>query len=443
MLRRGFSLVEMLLAVFILGIGVVSISALFPAGIALQRQATDDLMGPIVAKSAMATLRSKLSQDDFGAFGDFGLDNRYNNSPREMVGTFKPQTSSAPAMLLPYGDWCWMRPGFLFGTGNNLPFAGTIDIFSAAHTREQLSIQPFPSTPKANEIPEGASFTGPNGPSAIYGIPYNRLKYPLFTDPDSAQADFAPGIPAQRALEPLVTFTQAERSYPQGGGGLAAQYYWDCMFRRSGGRVQVAVFVYRVTAPGGISRPYTVAPTQPATLGSTFPAGSIDASVVTPPIPLVYFAPTPPGSTAEATLAWPNRTNALGGTGNTTANGFANPPSPAEIPSTHATSAFGTGGEQWNDWMAPGQIWIDNHGSVHKVQRGRLRANQGPVRLERPIPAMPPTAANGFWVDTNVVQTGLQPSRNFHAHIGAIWFVPLVDANGNVITPVYAAVEEL
>ena len=58
---------------------------------------------------------------------------------------------------------------------------------------------------------------------------------------------------------------------------------------------------------------------------------------------------------------------------------------------------------------------------------------------------MPPAAVNGYWVDLNpqTPAPDLTPSRNFHAHIGAIWFVPLSDANGNVITPVYAAVEEL
>ena len=39
--RAGFSLVELLLSVFILAIGIISVSALFPAGIAQQQQTTD------------------------------------------------------------------------------------------------------------------------------------------------------------------------------------------------------------------------------------------------------------------------------------------------------------------------------------------------------------------------------------------------------------------
>ena len=33
MRRRGFSLVELILAIFVLGIGMISVAALFPAGI--------------------------------------------------------------------------------------------------------------------------------------------------------------------------------------------------------------------------------------------------------------------------------------------------------------------------------------------------------------------------------------------------------------------------
>ncbi len=39
--RRGFSLIELLMAIFILGIGLISIASLLPAGIVLQQRAED------------------------------------------------------------------------------------------------------------------------------------------------------------------------------------------------------------------------------------------------------------------------------------------------------------------------------------------------------------------------------------------------------------------
>ncbi|MDP6601967.1 MAG: prepilin-type N-terminal cleavage/methylation domain-containing protein, partial [Phycisphaerales bacterium] len=71
MTRRGFSLIELLMAIFILGIGLISIAALFPAGIALQQRAEDELNGPIVAAHALEVIRGRLSSDDFGSWWDF------------------------------------------------------------------------------------------------------------------------------------------------------------------------------------------------------------------------------------------------------------------------------------------------------------------------------------------------------------------------------------
>ena len=53
-MRRAFSLIELLLSVFILAIGIISVSALFPAGIAQQQQTADDQLGPVVAEQALA-----------------------------------------------------------------------------------------------------------------------------------------------------------------------------------------------------------------------------------------------------------------------------------------------------------------------------------------------------------------------------------------------------
>ena len=59
--HRGFSLIELLLAIFILGIGVISIATLFPAGIAQQQKTSQDILGPIIARNAMTILRRNRS----------------------------------------------------------------------------------------------------------------------------------------------------------------------------------------------------------------------------------------------------------------------------------------------------------------------------------------------------------------------------------------------
>ena len=69
--RRGFSLIELLMAIFILSLGIISIAALFPAGMVQQQQSVDDIMGPIVANSALSIVRSKVRPEYFGRFEDF------------------------------------------------------------------------------------------------------------------------------------------------------------------------------------------------------------------------------------------------------------------------------------------------------------------------------------------------------------------------------------
>ncbi len=433
--RRAFSLVEMLLAVFILGIGVISIAALFPAGIVLQRQATDDVIGPLVAKNAFATLRSKLSQSDFGGFNDFGLNPQF--LAPGVAGSIAPLGGTAIPHL--NGDWCWMRPSFLFGAQ-----AGTIDIFSAAMTRANQGPTAPAGTPgvgsPATEIVDGLQFAA-SPDRFLFGIPYNNQKYPLFTLSGPPPVD--PLL--QHLIEPAITFTQSERSFPQGAANYGATqqprtistYYWDCMFRRNGGKVQVAVFVYRVAAPGGDSRPYAVAAYNANVGGGSLPAGSFDGTATVPPIPALYLAPN--YGTGTLTGSWPNRTAALGGAGNTTLAGYATPPNQDEIPGTgiNAANSFGSAEQIWDDWQAPASWWIDNHATTHKVLTGRLNITQGPVRVMRPVPILPHSPVNGVSPTANAALNGA------NAFISGIWFVPRRDRNGNVITPVFAAVEEL
>jgi hypothetical protein len=59
------------------------------------------------------------------------------------------------------------------------------------------------------------------------------------------------------------------------------------------------------------------------------------------------------------------------------------------------------------------------------------------VKLLRPIPVLPTSPVNG--VVPNVAYPNLGPN----AFIQGIWYVPQRDSRGNILTPVYAAVEEL
>ncbi len=87
----GFSLVEILIAILILGLGLLGLGAVFPAVIAQQRNAVDKTQGAAVAATAAATLRgggelanwSVLSEDKF-----FSQDqNQFNGMP---VGGVRP-----------------------------------------------------------------------------------------------------------------------------------------------------------------------------------------------------------------------------------------------------------------------------------------------------------------------------------------------------------------
>ena len=197
-LRRSFSLIEVLLSVFILGIGVISIAALFPAGIAQQRQSVDDITGPIVAQNALAILRTKLRPADFGTFEEFG---------------------AGPPLFTIDGDWPWLRPAFIFA-GSSYP-PGTIDIFN------------------------GTGAAGASEPGITSGIPFNTTRYtggaPTFI------------LTQQERYYPMASVNTGIRP-PK------PQYVWDCMFRRFQGKVMVAIFVYRTTIVGGGDVAYSVPP---------------------------------------------------------------------------------------------------------------------------------------------------------------------------------------
>jgi len=402
--RRAFSLVELLLAVFILGIGIIGISALFPAGIAQQRQANDDIMGPIVADNAMAILRMKLKPEWFGTMEEFGsADLIFPN-----VSAPVTHHSTVP------GDWEWKRPGFLFkkmSTDVNIDERGAIDIFSAYYTSNQLGGVMGSTLDLSKIATENIGGTGASPTSPLFGIPYN------FNNPT---LDFPiPGIvdnsPTPKQL-PKVLIFQSERAYPNNYSGAGKikrpAFYWDCMFRRFAGRIQVAIFVYRVVDGGGEPRDYIVS------------QGSSALGTSLPPLPLLFdlsiapFAPWKFGGLDGLPLTILDNAKVLNPTPTTT---------PGNIPVEQS-------------WEFPGQWILDEYNTVHRVLTGRRTSKDGPVILNRPVPAHPPLAelfGVTYTAGTTLGAVAADPGDRF------IWFVPVTDPKGFTLVPVYASVQEL
>ena len=389
--RRGFSLIELLLAIFILGIGIISIATLFPAGIAQQLKTTDDVIGPIVARNALTLIRSRVEQEDFGGAEPFEPE----WSPF-LCGFSLTQDSINPWPTI-CGDWMWRRPALVqddYGDDGDyyaLSVRGAIDIFA---------------TPDTNILPDhGAPLTEywTDTPS-LPGIPYNKERYPDVYDSDTGDW-IRLNVPTKRILA-------SERQYPMWSGAAQdrpkAEYYWDCMFKRFEGRMQVAIFVYRVIDPTNDGS-YTI-----DTKGITVPSLPMRINLT--------------GDTS--TGSW----NALLGS--------------EELIGSELDDPSVANGQ----WQYPGQWLVDQNGNIHTVRRGRRRmSNTNPVLLNAS-----PTEVSVFqsaeyigtpginvnWWDqdaTNNIQDGFVDM----GVVTDIWYVPTSDTQGRKLIPVYATVEDL
>ncbi|MBM4111331.1 MAG: prepilin-type N-terminal cleavage/methylation domain-containing protein [Phycisphaerae bacterium] len=437
MIRRAFTLVEVLLAVFILGIGIISVSALFPAGIVQQRASNDDALGPVVAQHAMGVIRSKVGQDDFGTFEEYGL--------YDLGGT-------APSTIP--GDWHWKRPTVYFQPqltgvgwtdGNVEDDTGAIDVFGTLLLNAELGLGP---TNNLNLSRVGSEFSTDglgNAANRVYGIPVNRRKWDpdlntstplwIFADYDGDSIEDN-GELLER--QPNAIITQAERWWPAmppsrllTGGDPAGeanelarrkpQFVWDCMFRRFEGRILVAVFVYRVGTAGVEAGPYRVAQASSISGLSSFPSMPRFGS---------FVATTIPGPIALTAAATP-RAGGVDGNVGTRADNVAIPGTNPGTP----TAGFNATNDLYA-WQAPNQLWLDQWNDIHRVVGGRRTSADGPVTLARPISAKVPSAVY-FGVGANglpLADPGTLP---------VIWYLPTEDANGASISPVYITVMEL
>ncbi len=443
----GFSLIEVLMAIFILGIGIISIAALFPVGMVQQRKSVDDIMGPSVAHSALAIIRSKVSPEQFGTFEEF-------SDPAFLLILESPRYTQP-------GDWNWMRPSFIFeddtdstyeikynGNQYEVDESGAIDIFSHDYWRWQHG-EAGDNIHRATEFHESlfgsTGWIDRNGTPSLdpdprggplWGIPYN-------TDP-SVNPDGPPRI----------HITQRERYYPIQSELNSAtdaignpvtltkpQYVWDCMFRRFQGKIYVAIFVYRVTRSSGQAVDYIV---QPNDISAHTP---YYISPDLPPIPVwLDLVNDPENRYIAPDAGWDHF-------------GPNDPPGPADYGDTD--TGFGGGDDHivWGydptvedpeyvfdlqdprqAWQAPRQWILDQNGSVHQVLDHFQDDPNEPMQVELMRPVMLP-AINLINSPSTPYYWPQLPTNG--AMVSDIWYVPLSNREGHTLTPVYVMVKEL
>jgi prepilin-type N-terminal cleavage/methylation domain-containing protein len=414
--RRAFSLIEVLMSVFILGIGVIAIASLLPAGIKQQQNSRDISAGPVVAQAAIGLLRSKFSPSDFGGddfaascntlgaegqpscFGNSGLTANYfcNSTPGDFNWTRPARW--APSFLHPKGAvHPFVAPPPGLGGSDSMWLGEYVPTYSGA-TNSILDAE----EPCFNRhLDSGVNFTSR---LSSRNIPLNPNDWPCGIQPSSSIFD--------QTADPKILnwfITQEERQWPS--DAVNPKYYWDCMFRKVNGVVEVAIFVYRILGdvPGGLVDADSDGFTYP---GSRRPHG-------------VWLG----GDCEDAELPLDDHEHFLR-SGQRVVRGLKNEDSPFD---TEAPDYMN------RQWQVPGQLILDEFGGIHRVIRGRSTASSDEVEFASPIltPLLEeivpnPLAPNASDVIFQTRQT-----------IRQIWFIPVLEKGGRRLEPVYITVETL
>jgi hypothetical protein len=248
------------------------------------------------------------------------------------------------------------------------------------------------------------------------------------------------------------------------------------MFRRFGGKVYVAVFVYRVGSLNGVrSDPAVTRVGTADATGTPYVVAKVDGQVDSTFGAALARLPAIPQLASSRDVSPKNlvrndgtsKANAWGAGGLDAKVGRSINPSlygpGRDDSSVPGTEALATASDDpavislgYSDgWQSPGQWFVDFFGNVHRVLNGRRTRAEGPVTLVKPVPRQPygnalveagdrysSTGQNPRAAEDCLIST---PNSGDDSNKGIqdIWFVPLQDRNGNDLTPIYAAIEEL
>jgi hypothetical protein len=217
------------------------------------------------------------------------------------------------------------------------------------------------------------------------------------------------------------------------------------MFRRYQGRIQVAVFVYRVGLNGGKSLPYTVSGHNGASTPNPVSAPP-EVSPAESPFPVRFDLG------ADRRARWYPR-GPLDAGGQPDDNPLNDLVVPFTAPGQNGILDTNLGVSVLSDfdpyksgWQRSGQWLLDQNGTVHRVLAGRTGPNLGPVRLTQKPPYVSRQDVNGnlLYPEENVGSNSQDVDfANMASAVKTLWFIPPETRDGFILTPIYVAVGEI
>jgi type II secretory pathway pseudopilin PulG len=190
--RAGITLTEILIAIMIMGVGLVSLATLFPIGLLRLRDANRWSRSAILTQSAGAdaTARGLLSSPSFFSADSLNYFVNTQNPPYWYAtansGPYNPLTQDTPSY---YGDWlntnntppyvgakAWNGENFNVTPPNTLPAGGGLPFAYDPLWRYQ-TVNPSNTQANGNSNPPGGYYMGDTGVFEArfgYGVPFIR-----------------------------------------------------------------------------------------------------------------------------------------------------------------------------------------------------------------------------------------------------------------------------
>lgn len=207
-MRRGFSLVEVLIAVLVLALGLLGLGAVFPVVIAQQRRAFDSTQGSQVADLAVETLTSGSEVVDISRL--WSLDEYGRLALGTPLGSRDGGSAGATLRGSPDRSLEWIAAS----------------LADAAGGRRPPFLRPVPGFDSSN---------------------FSDLRSGLWRSDMLSAADQGTLLPVQA------------RMFPQPGSGADPRYVWDPVVRRlPGDAAQVVIFVRRIDERIRVPSGYTL-----------------------------------------------------------------------------------------------------------------------------------------------------------------------------------------